>query len=102
MVVVGSFGGGGTTLIILPNAQYRINSNLLGPEENIVLYLGGSAGVAVFTGAISKTVGSFGPRVGLEYYISPRVALQLEDSFQFDTDSGKANAVTVGVKILFD
>ena len=43
-----------------------------------------------------------GPKVGAEFYITPDIALQIEDQFYFDSESGTTNNLTFGFKILFN
>jgi hypothetical protein len=89
-----------------PNVQIRINTDLLGPEENILAYVGFIAGVTFLDvdtdfGDFSDEVGSFGPKFGAEYYFSSNIAIQLEDSVLIDTDSGVTNTLMLGAKLLF-
>ena len=82
--------------------QGRVNSNPLGPEENVLLYLGGVVGASFveFDGA-NDEIGVFGPKIGAEFYISPNTAIQIEDVFLGDTEGGISNNLTIGVKFLF-
>ncbi len=105
-------GGGLTILGLFSDAvdggiynltgQARVNSNPLGPEENVLVYLGGVVGVSFidFDG-FSDEIGIFGPKVGAEFYISPNTAIQIEDTFVGDTEGGVSNTLTVGFKLLF-
>ncbi len=90
------------TAVFIPSLQGRINSNLLGAEENILVYAGVLAGVAIIDGDdFSDEVGTFGPKLGVEYYFSPKVAAQIEDTLLFDTEDGVTNSITLGIKFLF-
>ena len=89
-----------------PNVTIRINSNLLGPEENILAYVGFIAGVTFLDVdaddfSFTDEVGSFGPKFGAEYYFTSSIAVQLEDSLLFDTDGGVTNTLMLGAKLLF-
>jgi len=92
---------------VTPSAQFRINSNLLGPEENIVVFAGILGGVTVTSvdidgvGDETDEVGAFGPKFGAEYYVTSNFALQLEDTLTFDTDDNVTNVLAIGVKLLF-
>jgi hypothetical protein len=111
------FGGGLTLVatlsdfldltIVTPSAQGRINSNLIGPEENILFYAGGLIGITFLNikvkgeGSFDDTLGAFGLRGGVEYYVSPDIAVQLEELLVFDSDGGVTNNLTLGIKLLF-
>lgn len=91
-----------TITLFTPSAQVRINSDLLGPEENILLYAGFIAGVTVADyDEFDDEVGAFGPKFGAEYYFTSNIAVQLEDAFLVDTDSGITNNLSLGIKLLF-
>lgn len=84
----------------------RVNSDPLGPEENIILYGGFLAGVTFikfeaggFDG--DDEVGAFGPKFGAEYYLTPNFALQLEDTLIFDTEKNITNTLALGGKYVF-
>jgi len=84
----------------------RINTDPLGPEENIILYGGFLAGVTfvkleLFNEDADDEVGAFGPKFGVEYYITPHIALQLEDTLIVDTDKNVFNTLALGAKYLF-
>jgi hypothetical protein len=85
-------------------AQGRINSNPLGPEENVLLYAGGVIGLGVIDTDIAddEEVGVFGPKVGAEFYVTPSMAIQIEDVFLGDTEDNITNNFTVGFKLLFN
>lgn len=96
--------------LVTPSGQVRINSNLMGPEENILLYAGFLAGVTFIEidasgnaggEKFTDEVGAFGPKFGAEYYFSSNLAIQLEDTVVFDTEKGVTNNLTLGVKLLF-
>jgi hypothetical protein len=106
--VFGVFSDSADLTVWLPNAQYRINSNLLGPNENVLVYIGAVAGAGFIDfdagsdGEFDDQYGAFGPKVGAEFYVSPTVAVQIEDVFLFDTEDGTTNALTIGLKVLFE
>ncbi|HEB89906.1 MAG TPA: hypothetical protein ENI85_10080 [Deltaproteobacteria bacterium] len=84
------------------SAQGRVNSNALGPEENILLYLGGVVGAAfVEFDDANDELGVFGPKAGAEFYMSPNTAIQIEDVLLGDTEGGVTNNLTIGFKLLF-
>jgi hypothetical protein len=85
-----------------PSAQVRINTDLLGAEENFLVYAGAVAGVTfIDLDFYDDEVGAFGPKFGGEYYFSSHFAVQLEDVILFDTEKGINNSVSLGVKVLF-
>ena len=91
-----------TVTLFTPSAQVRINTDLLGPEENILLYAGFIAGVTIADyDAFDDEVGAFGPKFGAEYYFTSNIAVQLEDAFLVDTDKGITNNLSLGIKLLF-
>ena len=96
-------------------ATSRYNLAPMGPEENIVLYAGVNFGVSIFTfsfGGIDETEAtvSGGPKFGVEYYFSPRVAVQLEDAITFyeeqnplgGSDTVVQNTLSLGFRLLFE
>lgn len=91
-----------TVTLFTPSAQVRINSDLLGPEENFLVYAGFIAGVTIADyDAFDDEIGAFGPKFGAEYYFTSNIAVQLEDSLLFDTEKGITNNLSLGVKLLF-
>jgi len=85
--------------------EARVNTDAMGPEENVILYVGGIAGLSIVDSNISgvdSEVGIFGPKFGGEFYFSPRTAIQVQDAVLFDTESGVTNQLTIGFKLLFD
>ncbi|MFT5154161.1 MAG: hypothetical protein ACI841_004168 [Planctomycetota bacterium] len=95
-------GENGTIATYTPTAQVRINSDLMGPEENFLVYVGAVGGVTIIDFEFYKDeIGAFGPKLGAEYYFSPRVAVQAENVFLVDTEKGINNNFGVGVKFLF-
>ncbi|MBW2294050.1 MAG: hypothetical protein JRG94_17320 [Deltaproteobacteria bacterium] len=85
-----------------PSAQLRINTDLLGAEENFLVYAGVVAGVTfIDLDFYDDEVGAFGPKFGGEYYFSSHFAVQLEDVILFDTENGINNSLSFGVKVLF-
>jgi len=106
---VGKDGGIGS---ISPNVTARINSPMIGPEENILFYAGANLGFTVtiidqpITSEVTReTDASGGPRFGVEYYFSPQIAVQLEDRITFSKDPAGDNTtdnrISVGVRLLF-
>jgi hypothetical protein len=93
------------TIVYSPTVQARINSNPLGPEENVLVYGGAAVGLGIVRSdspfVSDDEVGVFGPKAGLEFYVTPNAALQIEDVFLFDSDGGNSNTFTVGFKLLF-
>ena len=83
--------------------EARVNSDAMGPEENVILYIGGVAGVSFidFDGA-NDEVGIFGPKFGAEFYITPNLAIQVEDTFVGDTEGGVTNRLAFGIKFIFE
>jgi hypothetical protein len=80
----------------------RINSDLLGAEENFLVYAGLVGGVTFLDlDFYDDEAGAFGPKFGGEYYFSSRFAVQLEDVVLFDTEGGITNTMSLGVKVLF-
>ncbi len=88
------------------SALARINTDPWGPEENVIFYAGFLAGVTFIqfdAGGIDgdDEVGAFGPKFGAEYYITPNIAIQIEDTFIVDTDENITNTLALGAKYLF-
>ena len=106
------FGGGLTILGLFSTidasavsltGQARINSDALGPEENVLLYVGGVVGVSfIEVDGFNDEIGIFGPKVGVEFYVTPNIAFQVEDLLVGDTEGGVTNSLTIGVKLLFE
>jgi hypothetical protein len=92
-----------------PTLQVRVNTDLLGAEENFLLYAGLVAGVSFLdfnsgggdANSNIETLGAFGPKFGIEYYFSSRFGVQLEDVLVVDTLAGVTNSLSLGVKVLF-
>lgn len=107
----GTFGGDFQFGLYFLGATYRYNLSPIGPEENIVLYGGANLGVSIFTldaGGIDQTEASAagGPRFGAEYYFTPTIAVQLEDSISITEDpindgAQVVNTLALGVRLLF-
>ena len=98
---VGIFSDFGDVQTYNPIASARVNTNLLGPEENLLLYGGGVVGVSIIRGDFEDEIGIFGPKAGVEFYVTPDVALQVEDQFLFDSEGGTQNVLQFGFKVLF-
>ena len=91
-----------TVTLFTPSAQVRINTDLLGAEENFLVYAGFIAGVTIADyDSFDDEVGAFGPKFGAEYYFSQNMAVQLEDALLFDTEKGITNTLSLGIKLLF-
>ncbi len=104
LTVVAIFGGGIDTQTYIPNFQYRLNSNLLGPEDNWLLFVGGTVGASfIVNPGFEQTLATFGPKFGAEYYFNRNVALQLQDIVLWDSGgTGQINnSLTIGLKVLF-
>ncbi len=106
------FGGGFSVIAFLgddfdatiftPTGQFRYNSNFMGPEENILLFVGGVAGITfIDVNGFTDELFVVGPKFGAEYYFAPNAAIQLEDTVLIDSDSGVTNNLTLGFKYLF-
>ena len=101
LTVLGVFSTVDASAVVL-SAQGRVNSNALGPEENVLLYLGGVVGVGfVEFDDANDEIGVFGPKIGAEFYMSPNTAIQIEDVLLGDTEGGVTNSLTIGFKLLF-
>lgn len=88
--------------IYTPTAQVRVNSNLLGPDENVLLYAGFLVGATIIdSDQLDDELGVFGPKFGMEFYVSPSTAIQIEDQVLGDTEDGVTNNFLVGFKFLF-
>ena len=74
-----------------PVAEARVNTNLLGSEENILFYVGGIVGMSIiaFGDFDTEYNTTYGGKAGAEYYFSPNVAMQLEDRLQWDDDDNR-------------
>ncbi len=84
----------------------RVNTDPVGPEENVVFYAGFLAGVTFMKFEFGNfdeddELGAFGPKFGAEYYFTPNLALQLEDTLIVDTDKNVSNTLAIGAKYLF-
>ena len=101
--IIGLFGDDFDEIgLYTPSFQVRINSDLMGPEENVLVYLGFIAGATIIDSDILEDeIGVFGPKFGGEFYITPSVALQIEDQVLADTEDGVTNNFLVGFKYLF-
>ena len=88
--------------IYVPAVEGRINSDALGPEENIILYAGVVMGVTIIdSDVIEDELFAGGPKFGGEFYVSPNSAIQIQDTVLIDTDQSVTNNFTVGFKYLF-
>ena len=106
------YGGGFSVIALLtddfdatiftPTGQFRYNSNFMGPEENILLFAGGVAGITfIDVNGFTDELFVFDPKFGAEFYFAPNAAIQLEDTVLIDSDSGVTNNLTLGFKYLF-
>ena len=104
LTIVGAFSDIGDAAIYSLTGQARVNTDPLGPEENLLLYAGGIAGLGILRGDgnIDSEEGVFGPKVGMEFYLTPRTAIQVQEALLFDTAGGLSNQLTLGFKFLFD
>lgn len=96
------------TSIFVPSGTLRVNTNPMGPEENIVAYLGGQIGVAILESEfLDEARVAGGPRAGIEFYITPDVALQAEylallQEDPIDPDEVLVtNTILLGLRVLF-
>ena len=105
--VAGMLTDSGDITIVTPSVLARINSDLIGPDDNVLVYLGIVAGVSILEIDVkggsdtNDESGAFGPKFGAEYYWTSNIAFQIEDTITFDTDEGLTNNLTLGVKYLF-
>ncbi len=108
---VGLFAGPARLAAYFPYVAGRVNTNLFGAEENMLLYAGINVGVAIFTIDVddddaSKTAFAGGPRIGFEYYFTPRFALRLDNLLTFgegaeDSSIAVSNTTSFGARMLF-
>lgn len=102
LTILGLFSSFDASAVSL-SGQARINSDALGPEENVLLYLGAVVGVAfIEVDGFNDEIGIFGPKVGAEFYFTPDMAFQVEDVLVGDTEGGVTNSLTIGLKLLFE
>ena len=97
--------------LLSPTVSARVNSDPLGPDENVVVYAGGFLGftsIFIDTGAFSdsETIFAVGPRVGVEFYMSPTVAIQLQEELTIygggDFVGDYQNRVSIGFRFLLN
>jgi len=113
------FGGGLTISSIIADAggqdfdfttysltgEGRVNTNPMGPEENMIFYVGALAGLSLIDTNlpnVDEELGIFGPKFGGEFYVAPDMAIQIQDAVLFDTEKGVTNQLTIGFKLLFN
>ena len=93
-----------------PYVGARVNSNLFGAEENMLVYAGIVGGIGIFKVDAdddddSKTAFRAGPRIGFEYYLTPRVALRLDNLLTVGTGAedkiSVGNTTSFGARFLF-
>jgi len=110
-------GGDNELVSFTPAATARINTPAFGPTRNMLFYAGGNVGATYFAIEVPTGSGgteiedslllSVGPKGGFEAFVTPRVAIQIEDAFTFNLGSdadlfGKyVNRISIGAKILF-
>jgi len=111
VVASGTVGGDFETFFLAPSVSARVNSDPLGPNENVVLYAGGFLGfTSVFISAPgfsdSETIFSVGPRIGVELYLTPTVAVQLREEFTIyggsDLTGDFQNRLSIGFRFLLN
>ena len=106
--ILGLFADGFDLGVYTISGEGRINTNALGPDENILLYAGAIAGVSIIDidagPGLSFTDEVFvvGPKIGGEFYITPNTAIQLQDAFLVDSEGGTTNNLTIGFKFVFE
>lgn len=108
---VGLLAGPATFAGYFPYLSVRVNTDLFGAEENMLLYLGVNAGLGIFSIDIeeddaSKTTFRAGPRIGFEYYLTPRFALRIDNLLTAgpgvdDSTVSVSNTTSVGARFLF-
>ncbi len=108
---MGLIAGPGTLAGYFPYVGARVNSNLFGAEANMLLYTGLAVGVGVFTIDVddddaSRTAVRGGPRIGFEYYLTPRFALRADNLLTIgtgaeDSDISASNTTSFGARFLF-
>ncbi len=106
--MLGIFGGEIEFGIYILRSSYRFNFTPIGPDQNIVFFVGADLGVAIFAGdgIDTEASASGGPKFGVEYYFTPKVALQIQDTITIAedyTDDGVValNLIALGVRVLF-
>ncbi|MFK7897779.1 MAG: hypothetical protein AB8G23_18230 [Myxococcota bacterium] len=103
LTIAGFFSDDFEAAFYVPSIEARINSDPLGAEENIIVYAGAVAGAGIVrSDDFDDDLGVFGPKIGAEFYFSPRTAVQIQDRLLVDTESGVSNTFSVGFKLLLD
>lgn len=108
---VGLLAGPAQLAAYFPYLSGRVNTNLFGSEENMLVYGGLNVGLGIFTidadeDDASKTGFAGGPKLGFEYYLSPRFALRLDNTLTFsegaeDSSIAVSNTTSIGARFLF-
>ncbi|GEM_PF-2829708 len=104
VTIVGAFSDAGDIGIYSLSGQARVNTDLMGPEENFLLYGGAIVGLGIVRGdgIPDDEIGQFGPKAGLEFYLSPQTAVQVQEALIFDSEGGLTNQFTLGFKIILN
>jgi len=94
----------------LPYVTVRLNSDLFGAEENMLIYTGINLGVTIFTIDVDnddETNYGFGGglRLGYEYYFTPTVAIRIDNTLTisdgFEDTVAVSNTFSIGTRFLF-
>lgn len=108
---VGLLAGPATLAAYFPYVTGRVNTNLFGSEENMLIYAGINLGLGIFTIDVddddaSKTSFAGGPRIGFEYYVTPRFAFRFDNTLTLsegaeDSSIAVSNTTSLGARVLF-
>ena len=99
----------------LPQLQYKIYTDPLGPTGNTLLFVGGNVGYNITTTGnaditSTSTALSYGPVVGALFFVSPSVALNVDNQVSFskqktlgssESVSSWNNAFNIGIRVFF-
>ncbi len=107
---VGLLAGPAVLAAYFPYVTGRINSNLFGAEENMLLYIGGNLGVSIFTIDVDEDderayAFAGGPRFGYEYYVNPHIAIRVDNTVTIgkgiEDSIAVSNTFSIGARLLF-
>jgi len=107
---VGLLAGPAVLAAYFPYLTGRVNTNLFGPEQNMLFYGGINVGAGIFTIDADEDDESSinfaaGPRFGFEYYFSPRVALRIDNTITvgqgIEDEIAISNTLSLGARVLF-